>query len=35
MKQLKILYQSNNFIVVDKDFDVIINSDDTSRVSYY
>ena len=34
-KKLKILHHSENFVVVDKPFDVIINSEEADRVSVH
>ena len=35
IKKLRILHQSEHFIVVDKPFDVIINSDEPNRMSVH
>ena len=34
-EKLRILHQSKHFIVIDKSFDVIINSDEPDRVSVH
>ena len=34
-EKLRILHQSKHFIVIDKPFDVIINSDEPDRVSVH
>ena len=34
-QKLRILHQSKHFIVIDKPFDVIINSDEPDRVSVH